>query len=117
MRVFVFGSNLAGRHNESGAAKHAADFYYAEHGTGVGPTGMAYAIPTKDEKLKVLPLSTIESHFANFVDYAIANPDTTFEVTPFGTGLAGYSKKQIAAIISKYKLPSNIVLSTTWITT
>ena len=49
--IFVFGSNLAGRHGK-GAALHAKKFYGAEYGVGVGPTGNAYAIPTKDSDLK-----------------------------------------------------------------
>jgi hypothetical protein len=115
MRHFVFGSNLAGRHGK-GAAKHAVDFYYAEYGVGIGPTGLAYAIPTKDENLKVLPLPAIEAYFQDFVKYARQNLDITFELTPFGTGLAGYSRKQIIAIVNKYPLPNNVLLSSTWIT-
>ena len=49
--IFVFGSNLAGRHG-AGAALYAARKYGAKYGVGVGRTGDAYALPTKDENLK-----------------------------------------------------------------
>ena len=43
--IFVFGSNLAGRH-AGGAARIATDKFGAEWGVGVGRTGQTYAIPT-----------------------------------------------------------------------
>ena len=43
--IFVFGSNLAGRHG-AGSALHAAKRYGAQRGIGEGRTGDAYAIPT-----------------------------------------------------------------------
>ena len=45
-RIFVFGSNLAGRHGK-GAAKFAKDYHGAIYGRGVGLQGTSYAIPTK----------------------------------------------------------------------
>ena len=47
MNIFVFGSNLAGRHGK-GAALHAKLHYGAIVGRGVGRQGNSYAIPTKD---------------------------------------------------------------------
>jgi hypothetical protein len=41
--VFVFGSNLAGRHGK-GAAKYAHEHWGAVYGEGIGRTGNAYAI-------------------------------------------------------------------------
>lgn len=43
--IFVFGSNLAGKHL-GGAAKAAHNKFGAQWGVGVGLTGQAYAIPT-----------------------------------------------------------------------
>jgi hypothetical protein len=56
--VVVFGSNLAGRHGK-GAALGARLHPGAIYGRGVGPQGNAYAIPTKDRQLRVLPLQVI----------------------------------------------------------
>jgi len=50
--IFVFGSNLAGRHG-AGAAKIANRLYGAIYGAGVGPMGNSYAIPTKTTILRL----------------------------------------------------------------
>ena len=44
-KIFVFGSNLAGRHGK-GAALFARQKHGAIHGQGVGLQGTSYAIPT-----------------------------------------------------------------------
>jgi hypothetical protein len=90
--IFVFGSNLAGRHGR-GAALCAKNAHGAVYGVGVGRTGNAYAIPTKDERIRTLPLERIAPYVSAFLDYARANPDLEFEVTKIGCGLAGYSTK------------------------
>lgn len=94
-QIFVFGSNLAGRHGK-GAAKFALDNHGAIRGRGIGLQGNSYAIPTKDERLNVLPLVFIEYHVRNFVRFAAENPTMSFNVTPIGCGLAGYQPEQIA---------------------
>lgn len=93
--IFVFGSNLAGRHGK-GAALHAKLHCGAVYGVGVGRTGGSYAIPTKDEYIKTLPLSIIAQHVADFITYARSNPELIFKVTRIGCGLAGYSDQEIA---------------------
>jgi hypothetical protein len=109
--IFVFGSNLAGRHGK-GAALHAAQLYGAVRGVGIGRTGDAYAIPTKDHTINTLPLSVIRRHVAIFVAYAVANPHLTFNVTAIGTGLAGYTHEQIAPMFKG--APSNCKLPAEW---
>lgn len=106
--VFVFGSNVAGRHG-AGAALHAFKYFDAEYGVGVGPTGRAYAIPTKDSKLKILGLREIERHVLDFVRYAHERPYLTFLVTAIGCGLAGYQPEQIAPAFRA--LPENCFMS------
>jgi hypothetical protein len=60
--IFVFGSNLAGRHG-AGSALEAKRFHGAEQGIGIGRTGNAYAIPTKDYLLRgALPLHVVGGH-------------------------------------------------------
>lgn len=109
--IFVFGSNLAGRHG-AGAALHARQFYGAVYGVGQGPTGSAYAIPTKDQALKPLPLAAIQGFVDLFIEYAVAHPELKFHVTPIGTGLAGYKHEQIAPMFKK--APENCQLPMEW---
>jgi hypothetical protein len=110
-RVFVFGSNLAGRHG-AGAALAARRQHGAEYGVGVGPTGWAYAIPTKDEQLRTLPLAEIQPHVDEFLRYAREHPDKVFYVTRVGCGLAGYTDRDIAPMFAL--APSNCDLPTEW---
>ncbi|MBI3408193.1 MAG: hypothetical protein HY040_07540 [Planctomycetes bacterium] len=53
-QVFVFGSNLAGRHGK-GAAQYALQHRSAIYGRGTGLQGNSYAIPTKDEHIRTFP--------------------------------------------------------------
>lgn len=111
MRIFVFGSNLAGRHGK-GAALTARRDYLAEYGVGQGRTGNSYAIPTKGYSMEVLPLSAIECYVSRFIDYAKQHPELTFNVTRVGCGLAGYKDEQIAPFFAD--APENCVLPEGW---
>ncbi|CAN7529059.1 hypothetical protein LJR168_003805 [Pseudoxanthomonas sp. LjRoot168] len=94
--VFCFGSNsLKGIHG-AGAALFAAQHRGAVKGIGEGHVGNSYAIPTKLTPRETLPLPIIERHVQTFLLYAEANPEYTFQVTPIGCGLAGYTPEQIA---------------------
>jgi hypothetical protein len=112
--VFVFGSNLAGRHGK-GAALYAVRYYGAQPGVGLGRQGQAYAIPTKDRDLEPLPLAVIGGYVRTFSSYAATRMDEVFLLTPIGTGLAGYSKRDIALVVRAAGLPSNVVLARTWL--
>lgn len=109
--IFVFGSNLAGRHGK-GAAWFARNVHGAQYGVGTGPTGNAYAISTKDRQIRTLPLSVIAGHVAEFLDYARAHPDLNFEVTKIGCGLAGYREHEIAPMFRG--APANCHLPDFW---
>lgn len=108
---WVFGSNTAGRHG-AGAARVARVNFHAEYGVGRGLTGMAYAIPTKDKSLKVLPLVDVEANVAEFLDYARAHPAKRFFVTAVGTGPAGYSDDEIGPLFAD--APLNCSLPWQW---
>ena len=95
LSIFVFGSNLAGRHGK-GAALEAKLKHGAKYGQGVGVQGNSYAIPTKDHNLNTLPLISIESYCKEFLKFASENLSYNFLLTPIGCGLAGYSPKDIA---------------------
>jgi hypothetical protein len=97
--IFVFGSNLAGRHGK-GAALYARQHHGAIYGQGVGRQGNSYAIPTKDENLRTLPLVDIAQYVEKFLRYASHYSELKFEVTRIGCGLAGYTDKQIAPMFS-----------------
>jgi hypothetical protein len=111
--IFVFGSNLAGRHG-AGAALYAKRHLGAELGVGEGLTGLSYALPTKDEKLQTLPLSVILDHIRVLARFADQRSDLVFKVTPIGTGLAGYTRSQVASLFRQVALPANVVFSREW---
>lgn len=111
MAIFVFGSNLAGRHG-AGAAKFALENHGAKYGTGWGHVGNSFAIPTKDEHIKTLPLTKIKFYVDQFIGYAKSNPKLTFQVTAIGTGLAGYKHSDIAPMFKD--APANCILPAGW---
>lgn len=105
-QIFVFGSNLAGKHFK-GAAK-LARYYGAKIGTGHGPMGRTYGIPTKDGYMQPLPLEVIKTYVNIFMDYVRTNPQLEFVMTPIGTGLAGYTIEQLENILPS-ELPKNVI--------
>lgn len=109
--VFVFGSNLAGRHGK-GAALAARREHGAVYGVGIGRTGNAYALPTKDASIRTLPLETIARYVGDFLEYARAHPDLSFQVTRIGCGLAGYREEAIAPLFAD--APANCLLPEGW---
>lgn len=110
--IFVFGSNLAGRHGR-GAANTAYRYYGAIYNVGEGRMGQSYAIPTKRADLSVLSLTEIMLYTQRFIDHAKANPNERFFVTAIGTGLAGYRHEQIAPFFSD--APDNCRLPPEWV--
>lgn len=109
--IFVFGSNLAGRH-EKDRALCAKNSHGAEYGVGIGRTGNAYAIPTKDKRLRTLPLPRIAEYVAEFLEYAREHPELEFEVTKIGCGLAGYRERDISQMFKD--APRNCHLPDWW---
>lgn len=116
-KIFVFGSNLAGRHGK-GAARFAKQFLGAIENQGVGLQGGSYAIPTKDGQLNVLSLDIISKHINNFIDFANTNPQLTFMISRIGCGLAGYKDEEIINLfLNSFNTkgqPTNIILPYTW---
>lgn len=96
--VFVFGSNLAGRHG-AGAALVAHEEFGAEYGIGEGLIGSSYAIPTKDKHLKTRSLKEIEKSVKDFLKYVRhSDHQVQFFVTRIGCGLAGFKDSEIAPL-------------------
>jgi hypothetical protein len=110
-QIFVFGSNLAGRHG-LGAAKTAKESFGAKYGQGEGLQGRSYAIPTKDAKLKTLPIDEIEKYVDTFLELARTRTDLSFFVTRIGCGLAGYHDEDIAPLFEG--APANCDLPKEW---
>lgn len=106
--IFVFGSNLAGRHGK-GSAYKALKSHGAVRGRGIGIQGNSYAIPTKDAQMQVLPLERIERYVDGFLRFAQTHPDWRFRVVEIGCGFAGYEPKQIAPLFAG--APENVLLS------
>jgi hypothetical protein len=111
IEIFVFGSNLAGRHG-AGSALHAKRHHGAIQGQGVGFQGSSYAIPTKDSKLVTLPLDQIEPHVKTFISFALEHPELKFNIVRIGCGLAGYTDKEMAPMFKD--CPSNCILPKEW---
>lgn len=109
--IFVFGSNLVGRHG-AGAARFAYENHGARYGIGVGRSGNSYAIPTKGIRIETLPLIRIEGYVDDFIEYAKEHPELEFQVTRIGCGLAGYTDNQIAPMFKD--APSNCHLPEGW---
>lgn len=109
--IFVFGSNLAGRHGR-GAALIARRFHGAVYGQGEGLQGNSYAVPTKGLKMEILPLNTIKANVDRLMRFATKHPEYLFKITALGTGLAGYSHEDIAPMF--FYAPTNCVLPSRW---
>jgi hypothetical protein len=110
--VFVFGSNLAGRHG-AGAALDAVKRYGATYGRGTGFQGRSYAVPTKDAALRTLPLDHIANSVRELLSIAAAtNPEKVYVVTRVGTGLADYTVRDIAPLFAN--APPNCLLPIGW---
>lgn len=93
--IFVFGSNLAGRHG-AGAAKAAKLHFGAVQGIGYGLVNNSFGIPTKDTRIMTLSLSEIKRYIDLFIDFSNKRPHLRFFITRIGCGLAGYEDKDIA---------------------
>lgn len=103
--IFVFGSNLAGRHGK-GAALDAVMSYGAVEGQGDGHYGQSYALPTKSRRLEPLPLGVIGRYARAFCDYARDHRELKFFLTRVGCGYAGYVDADIAPFFKD--APSNV---------
>lgn len=104
--ILVFGSNEAGRHG-AGAALYAATHLGAQYGIGFGPTGRAYAIPTKGFYLDKLPLTSVKFYVDAFLMWAKLHPELTFRLTPIGCGLASFTVEEIVPLFDD--APANVL--------
>lgn len=108
--IFVFGSNMAGKH-AGGAAKFAKDNFGAEEGVGEGITGknyQCYAFPTLNENFEQYNREILEIFVKRL--YRVCNNLThkKFLLTPVGTGIAGYSVEFMKSLFKNH--PFNLIL-------
>ena len=107
--IFVFGSNLSGRHGK-GAAKTALG-WGAIWGQGAGLQGRTYGIPTKDKTIRrTLSIVEIKPFVDDFIEFAKQNSHLTFMVTEIGCGLAGLKPNEVAPLFEAAGPVSNIFL-------
>ena len=98
--IFVFGSNLSGRHGK-GAAKTAL-CWGAKWGQANGLQGKTYGISTKDAAIRrTLRIDEIKPFVDDFIEFAKENQSLIFLVTEIGCGLAGMKPKEIAPLFLK----------------
>jgi hypothetical protein len=107
--IFVFGSNLLGRHG-AGAADLAFRKYGAIMGLGIGPAGKTFAIPTKGVYIETLPIEQVKYYVDFFIQMAQKYPKKDFLVTKIGCGLAGFSVAEIAPLFTDALRIRNIYL-------
>lgn len=116
--VFVFGSNLAGRHG-AGAAKTALMQFGAIYGQGIGLQGRSYALPTmaanappRPANVQPLPFVAIAHHADVFKAFAAEHPELLFFLTRVGCGSAGFTDRQIAPLF--LNAPANVLQPPEW---
>ena len=107
--IFVFGSNLEGRHM-GGAARFAYEKFDAEWGVGDGPTGQCYAIPTMHGGLE-----DIRPYAEKFIAYAKAYPMNRFLLTRVGCGIAGFKDSDMAQLFEDVLDIPNIAYPRQWL--
>lgn len=108
-QIFVFGSNLQGRHGAGAAAQAFRDFG-AIWGQGVGLQGKSYAIPTMQG-----PVDTIKPHVDDFLKFAGDHPEMEFLVTRIGCGIATFKDADIAPLFANAILYPNVRLPQSFI--
>lgn len=111
--VLVYGSDLSGTH-EKGLPQWAARFRGASDGVAEGRTGQAYAIPTKDEHGRALPMTRIRSGLWRFAAEVSSTPGVFYQMTKIGCGPARIQEAKILALIDEAGLPDRVHLPGTW---
>ena len=95
--IFVFGSNLRGKHG-AGAALYALENFGAKVGVPEGIQGKSYGIPTRDVYIETLPIEAIKVYVDNFIKYAYQHQELKFLLTEIGCGRANYKPDDIALL-------------------
>lgn len=102
--IFVFGSNIMGKHT-GGAALFAKQNFGAIEGVAEGIQGQSYAIPTFQRTL-----SEIKESIDRFSEFVKGHSNLTFYVTAIGCKNAGYKETDIAPLFQNLIFYNNIIL-------
>lgn len=102
-QVFVFVSNLAGKH-QAGAAKTAALYFGALSGIGRGWSGQSFAIPFFNEHLQTMPLQHIQHYIEDFKIYTHNHPKQTYFINELEYEQSGYTVDEIAPLFQGISL-------------
>ena len=121
--IFVFGSNPEGRHG-AGAAKVAREKFGAIYGHGEGLQGHAYALPTKDLRVKEnngyrsISKEQITENIKKLYKCANEYPNLDFKIAyrnVFEKSLNGYTGiEMIEMFDAAGDIPENVWFSKEW---
>lgn len=123
--IFVFGSNPEGRHG-AGAAKVAIHQFGAIYGQGEGLQGNAYALPTKDLRVRKnkgyrsISKEQITNNIRKMYEVAKQNPNKKFMIAYRNAvnemSLNGYTGgEMIDMFIEAGNIPLNVFFSEEWV--
>lgn len=110
--IFVYGSNQFAQHG-AGSAKAAFEKFGAiMNDAPIGLVGKSYGIITASCTNTPVAISFISDQVNVLYHFARLRPDLAFLVTKIGTGIAGFSIREIAGIFFALEdnRPNNIVL-------
>lgn len=110
-QIFVFGSNLVGKHL-GGAARQAKDDFGAEERVGEGITGQSYAFPTLSSDFEKFTPRKFSYILKRLYECCEKNPSKEFLLTKVGCGIAGYSEEFMKSLFTNP--PKNLVLPDDW---
>lgn len=121
--IFVFGSNPEGRHG-AGAAKIARQQFGAVYGQGEGLQGHAYALPTKDLRIREnhgfrsISSEDITQNIRRLYECARMHPELSFKIAyrnTYARSLNGYTGiEMIRMFLDAGPVPENVVVSKEW---
>ena len=122
--IFVFGSNPEGRHGV-GAAKVAVDKFGAKYGQGEGLQGNAYALPTKDlrvkenNSLRSISSAQITENIKKLYEVAKQHSNKQFKVAYTNkldeATLNGYTGREMIKMFKDAgPIPINVIFSKVW---
>ena len=121
--IFVFGSNPEGIHG-AGAAKVALEKFGAIYGIGEGMQGNAYALPTKDIRVREnngyrsISKEQIIENIKRLYQCAKEHPELNFKVAYRNVGkhsLNGYTGIEMIKMFDEAgEIPSNVWFSQEW---
>lgn len=107
--IFVFGSNMSGRHGKGGAK--TAMKWGGIYGQSNGLQGNTYGIPTVNHNITApLLISEIKEYVDEFIEFTKNNKNLIFYVTKIGCGLAGYNVEDMASLFKECLDLDNVFL-------